>query len=100
MKFLESKQLLAAGGERKKRVPRSIGHLNMPDAGENKMMPGTRSDQTPPAPRVYRQDVIDLAKELGVDLEKVIGTGADGMVIKRDVRAAKEQADREAAAQK
>lgn len=96
MKFLDAKTRLLGGEAKVKRTPRTIGHLNM---GENKMQPGLREDQRP-EPRTYRPDVMELAKELGVDLDKVIGTGADGVVIKRDVRAAKEQADREAALKK
>lgn len=60
---------------------------NLPGS-ENKMMPGSRSDQdgsdsTPPA---IGEDIIALAKQLNVDLSTVKGTGRDGKILARDVR--------------
>lgn len=57
---------------------------------ENKMQDGTRVDQrapvTPPTPPTVRPEVIKLADELNVDLNRVVGTGANGTILMRDVR--------------
>lgn len=62
---------------------------------ENKMMPGTRTDQDGSTPRVqleppgpHSDEIVALAESLGVDLSTVTGTGKDGRVLMRDVRAA------------
>jgi pyruvate/2-oxoglutarate dehydrogenase complex dihydrolipoamide acyltransferase (E2) component len=49
----------------------------------------------PPAPA---KDVKELAAELGVDLDKVEGTGKDGRIGKKDVKAAAEAIAQTAAA--
>jgi pyruvate/2-oxoglutarate dehydrogenase complex dihydrolipoamide acyltransferase (E2) component len=73
--------------------------------GEHKMQPGIREDQrhmrtaptqspgmVPPREKAkVHHNAIALAAELGVDLETVEGTGADGQILARDVRAAHEK---------
>lgn len=70
---------------------------------ENKMAPGTRVDQRDPEvntvknislgpdkPKI-RPEVQKLADELSVDLNKVKGTGLNGIILVKDVRAFKAQ---------
>lgn len=68
---------------------------------ENKMMPGSRPDQRDPAVNTVRNidlgpdkpkirpEVQALADDLGVDITKVKGTGANGSILMKDVRDAK-----------
>ena len=62
--------------------------------GEHKMQPGIRADQQPEK-RVHRPEVARMAEELGVDIERIKGTGAEGTVTKKDVRLAREQMDKD-----
>jgi pyruvate/2-oxoglutarate dehydrogenase complex dihydrolipoamide acyltransferase (E2) component len=68
---------------------------------ENKMQPGSRVDQREPhtsatskidlgpdKPKI-RPEVAKLAEELDVDLNKVKGTGLNGIILVKDVRAFK-----------
>lgn len=61
-------------------------------APENKMQPGSRSDQDGSSPRrgatESNEEIESLAKELDVDLTKVVGTGKQGKVMAKDVRQA------------
>ncbi len=76
MKFLEAKRVQAAL--------------------QNKMLSGSRSDQDgglSPAENksdvlAYRNEVVTLADELEVDLSTIKGTGKNGTILIRDVRAA------------
>lgn len=85
MKYLEAKAL-----------------ANRPPQQQNKMLSGSRPDQMeapmPPAlhehaGRTIRADVLKWADELGVDLETVTGTGKNGEILVRDVRARKQTMD-------
>jgi pyruvate/2-oxoglutarate dehydrogenase complex dihydrolipoamide acyltransferase (E2) component len=80
MKFLEAKMLTK-------------------EKDENKMKPGSRPDQRgSTADRVesapVKKEVQDLAHQLDVDLRTVKGTGPNGAITLRDVKTAKDAADK------
>ncbi len=76
MKYLEAKRLAGGIPELPSRAP----------APENKMQPGTRSDQT--STPIPRSAVLTLASRLGVEFSTITGTGDGGEVTEKDVRAA------------
>lgn len=92
MKFLEAKALAKKQGI----TPQPRGGKGK-IIEENKMQPGSRPDQSQIPPKnttpTHKPEVVSLAKELGVDLNTVTGTGQNGAVLIRDVRNAKEAAD-------
>jgi len=97
MKFIEAKQLSRAQGIE----PGSLRRNARKGREENKMLEGSRLDQrstpTPPKlpePRIYKPAIVQLAKELEIDLETVDGTGQNGEVLARDVKRTREALDR------
>jgi pyruvate/2-oxoglutarate dehydrogenase complex dihydrolipoamide acyltransferase (E2) component len=78
MKFLEAK----AAQHREHRTS------DVPPKIENKMMGGSLPKEQKPVGPTVRPDVQRMADELGVDLRTVHGTGKDGAILLKDVRAA------------
>lgn len=52
---------------------------------ENKMQEGSRSDQREPSGTFSKQQAVDYAKTLNVDLSTVKGTGPKSHVTKSDI---------------
>lgn len=67
------------------------------DGGENKMLPGTRPDQTElrrsnPTPQV-KGELRQLAERYGVDVDAITGTGTNGEVTREDIKKARKAQD-------
>ncbi len=68
----------------------------MADGGDNKMQPGSRPDQAirrgqlhPDNPPPTKKEVVAYAKEHGLDLATITGTGRGGEITLKDVKDAK-----------
>jgi hypothetical protein len=65
---------------------RKLGHGTYADDGYNTRMLSAGHPPVADEPRAS-EAVIEFAKEHGVDLDKVVGTGKDGRIKKSDVEA-------------
>lgn len=65
---------------------RKLGHGTYADDGYNTRMLSAGPPPVADEPRAS-EAVIEFAKEHGVDLDKVVGTGKDGRIKKSDVEA-------------
>jgi Pyruvate/2-oxoglutarate dehydrogenase complex, dihydrolipoamide acyltransferase (E2) component, and related enzymes len=65
---------------------RKLGHGTYADDGYNTRML-TASTSTPADEPRASEAVIEFAREHGVDLDKVVGTGKDGRIKKSDIEA-------------
>ncbi len=72
------------------------GNGTRPVAGLGTLVePGTPAPPRRPAPALAKPPVRKLAKELGVDLHSLVGTGPGGSITREDVRAAAERASQQ-----
>jgi pyruvate dehydrogenase E2 component (dihydrolipoamide acetyltransferase) len=90
------RQAPAAAPPAQQPEPPRAGAPQAPSAGEAGGGPGVRHDGGAPGRRegapIYASPAVRrLARELGVDLRQVKGTGRKGRITKEDVRAAKER---------
>lgn len=67
---------------------RKLGYGSYPDSGyQTRMLTSGRSAQPVDEEPKASDAIIEFAKEHGVDLGKVVGTGKDGRIKKSDVEA-------------